>query len=432
MHASLKTPAHGRIYYGWRVVAALFVVGMMVYGAGLYAFTLFIPPLTAEFGWSRAATGGLVSIFWLAAPLSLFGGAFVNRFGAARLISAGILIEGGCMILVGFTHSLSKMFLIRALMGLGKIMMACGVMLQASIWFKRRYGMALAICYAGWHFGGLVLAPIAQLLLDHFGWRDTSFILGGLIILISFPPLVVWGRVASPATLGLHIDGMSAPTPVRPTLTDDQSVIDVDSFPGSLLRTRTFCLAVAITILGGFAYGGLLTHEFALISGQHIEHSIGAAALSLTAAAALVGALTMGYFCDRVSFSLAMLSELALMGAGVLGFLTLIHSPNVPLLFVSAALFGISVGGFDTCLLAHIRRRGDGKSFSNAFGVWYFAYLATLFLAPIIVGKLFDRAGQYVFSIELMIGGIACAMIAVAMTPAAVRSDAVTPAVRPA
>ena len=40
------------LYYGWRVVAALFVVGMMVYGGGLYAFTLFIPPLTTEFGWS--------------------------------------------------------------------------------------------------------------------------------------------------------------------------------------------------------------------------------------------------------------------------------------------------------------------------------------------------------------------------------------------
>ena len=55
-------------YYGWRVVAALFVVGMMVYGGGLYAFTVFIPALTTEFGLNRATTGGLVSIFWLTAP----------------------------------------------------------------------------------------------------------------------------------------------------------------------------------------------------------------------------------------------------------------------------------------------------------------------------------------------------------------------------
>ena len=58
------------IYHGWKVVAALFLTGMMVYGCGLYSFTLFVTPLTEEFGWSRAATSGLVSIYWLAAPLT--------------------------------------------------------------------------------------------------------------------------------------------------------------------------------------------------------------------------------------------------------------------------------------------------------------------------------------------------------------------------
>jgi hypothetical protein len=51
------------LYHGWKVVIALFLAGMMVYGCGLYSFTLFITPLTAEFGWSRAATSGLVSAF---------------------------------------------------------------------------------------------------------------------------------------------------------------------------------------------------------------------------------------------------------------------------------------------------------------------------------------------------------------------------------
>ncbi len=76
-------------YYGWRVVAALFVVGMMVYGGGLYAFTVFVPALTAEFGWSRATMGGLVSIFWLTAPLSVFGSYLAVRFGSYRLIVTG-------------------------------------------------------------------------------------------------------------------------------------------------------------------------------------------------------------------------------------------------------------------------------------------------------------------------------------------------------
>jgi hypothetical protein len=62
------------IFHGWWVVLSLFLSDFMLFGGGLYSFILMIPILTEEFHWSRAATGGLVSTFWLAAPISLFGG----------------------------------------------------------------------------------------------------------------------------------------------------------------------------------------------------------------------------------------------------------------------------------------------------------------------------------------------------------------------
>jgi MFS family permease len=372
---------------------------MMVYGGGLYAFTLFIPPLTTEFGWSRAATGGLVSIFWLAAPLTLAGSYFNNRLGAFRLVSAGVIIEGVCMILVGLSHSLTAMFIIRAVMGLGKIMMAAGVNLQAAVWFRRRFGMALAVCYSGWHFGGLVLAPVAQFCIDQVGWRNTSFLLGALIIIVSMPLLIAWGRVRNPADLGLELDGGSPVDTVVPT----EGV--------SLLRTATFWMAVAVTVLGGVAYGGLLTHEVALVNEHSIANSVAALALSLTAGSALAGALAFGYLCDRLPFRVTMLCELALMLGSVLGFLTFDASSSTSLLLLSATAFGVSVGGFDTCLVSHIRKRGTARSFADAFGVWYFTFLATLFAAPIGVGALHDQSGNYHFSLQLMAALVAVAML---------------------
>src|SRR5579863_6244816 len=82
-----------RLYYGWKVLAALFMAGFMVYGGGLWAFTLFVMPLTEEFHWTRAATGGLVTAFWLSAPLILLGGFGIKRFGATRMLIAGMLLE---------------------------------------------------------------------------------------------------------------------------------------------------------------------------------------------------------------------------------------------------------------------------------------------------------------------------------------------------
>jgi sugar phosphate permease len=394
------------IYYGWRVVAALFVVGMMVYGGGLYAFTLFIPPLTSEFGWSRAATGGLVSIFWLAAPLTLAGSYFIKRVGAFRLVSAGVIVEGVCMILVGLSHSLTAMFVIRAVMGLGKIMMAAGVNLQAAVWFRRRFGMALAVCYSGWHFGGLVLAPVAQFCIDQVGWRNTSFLLGALIMIVSMPLLIAWGRVRGPEALGLMLDG---------GVPDDSVPAEVASNEAGLplLRTAVFWMAVAVTVLGGVAYGGLLTHEVALINEQPIAHSIAGLALSLTAGAALAGALVFGYLCDRVPFRFTMLCELGLMLGSVLGFLAFDASSGTTSLLVSATAFGVSVGGFDTCIVSHIRKLGTARSFADAFGVWYFTFLATLFAAPIGVGALHDQSGNYHTALQLMAACVAAAMLIV-------------------
>lgn len=397
--SAAKVVAQVPLYYGWRVVAALFVVGMMVYGGGLYAFTLFIPPLTAEFGWSRAATGGLVSIFWLAAPLTLAGSYFNNRLGAFRLVSAGVILEGVCMILIGLSHSLTGMFVIRAAMGLGKIMMAAGVNLQAAVWFRRRFGMALAVCYSGWHFGGLVLAPIAQYCIDQVGWRNTAFLLGSLIMIVSMPLLTAWGRVRNPAALGLELDGGSPVDTVAPP----EGV--------SLLRTATFWMAVAVTVLGGVAYGGLLTHEVALVNEHPIAHSVAALALSLTAGCALAGALVFGYLCDRLPFRMIMLCELGLMLGSVLGFLAFDASSSTGLLLLSAVAFGVSVGGFDTCIVAHIRKRGTARSFADAFGVWYFTFLATLFAAPIGVGAMHDRSGNYHGALQLMAVGVAVAML---------------------
>src|ERR1700691_4710727 len=96
---------HRRFYHGHKVLAALFLAGFMVYGGGLYIFVLFVPPLTQEFHWSRAATSGLVTAFWLSAPLILLGGYGIKHFGALRMLIAGILIEAVCVALLATVSS---------------------------------------------------------------------------------------------------------------------------------------------------------------------------------------------------------------------------------------------------------------------------------------------------------------------------------------
>ena len=71
------------MHYGWVIVAAGLVVGASGYGT-YYAFTLFYTELVAEFGWSRTAVSGAMSLGMMA--YGFFGlpmGWCVDRFGQA-------------------------------------------------------------------------------------------------------------------------------------------------------------------------------------------------------------------------------------------------------------------------------------------------------------------------------------------------------------
>ena len=386
----------------------------MVYGGGLYAFTVFVPAISAEFGWGRAVTGGLVSVFWFTAPFTLLGNYLDKRLGSFWLIVSGVIIAAMAMMALSLARTVVVMLILRALMGFAKILMACGVNVMAATWFRRQFGLAIALCYAGWHFGGLTLAPLAQFLIDHEGWRSTALIMGALIFLIGLPPLIVWARIPSP---GLVIDGETGASiayePVVPTLMQAPAY---SGEPASLARL-TFWLAVAVTVLGGIAYGGLLAHEVSLISDRPVAHALGALALGLTAGFAVVGAISVGHLSDRWPYRLTMSLELGIMLISVLGFLLFLRTSSVVVLLASAITFGLSVGGFDTCIVSHLRKQVDTERFSAVYGRWYFFYLVTLFVGPILIGAVYDAFGSYQFGLYLMVACIAGAMIAVMATP---------------
>ncbi len=393
-----------RIYPGWWVVVGLFLAGMMVYGAGLYGFSLLIPPLSAEFGWSRAATGGLVSVFWLAAPLTMLGGYVLSRIRAGWVVCLGVVLSALCMAGVGLTDSLVVMYALRTVMGLGKIMMMAGVSAQAAAWFRRRFGLASATCFAGWHFGGLTLAPLAQWMIDLWGWRTACFALAVMIAGIALPPMLLWGCRRAPDDLGAEgLGGRKAVSRFEAEQADVKMA--------EILRQPRFWMLIVITLFGGFAYGAPLTHEVALLQSAGVSPSTAALALSLTAGAALVGAMVIGYLSDHCSFRLVMGLTLTLMFLGVGGFLLILQGTTLPVLFPSALAFGLSVGGFDTSIIARLPRVFGPKAFAHVFGVWYFFFLAILLVGPMIVGRLFDLSGSYV-------GAAVAVLVAIAVSAA--------------
>src|ERR1700676_3200926 len=152
-------------------LAGLFLCGALAFGVGAYAFTQFLDPLAAEFGWGRAALGGLMSAFWFPAPFTLVSAYLIDGIGIRKLILIGGLLEALGAAGMMLASEPKEFYFLRFCMGVGKVVIVTPIPATAARLFPRRPGLAIAITFSGWHVGGLIMAPLTEELIASFGWR---------------------------------------------------------------------------------------------------------------------------------------------------------------------------------------------------------------------------------------------------------------------
>src|SRR5210317_1358069 len=88
---SARTP----FYYGWVVLFAACCAGFARQGPAVATLSIFVEPMTTEFGWSRTAISGAVSLAGiLAAVLSPMLGPLLDKHGARMMLTFAVLVTG--------------------------------------------------------------------------------------------------------------------------------------------------------------------------------------------------------------------------------------------------------------------------------------------------------------------------------------------------
>jgi MFS family permease len=395
------------IYHGHKVLAALFLAGFMVYGGGLYSFVLFVPPLTQEFHWSRAATSGLVTAFWLSAPMILLGGFAIKRVGALRLLLAGIVIEALCVGLLPTVSSFGEMYLLRAAMGFGKVMFAVTLPYAISRWYLRHYSLGLGIAWSGWHVGGLVLAPVTGWIIANYGWRPACLAIAAGLLTIGLIPVLLTQRFRSPREIGLGLDGDPLGAETRAVAAEESPSGSL----GDLLRSPMFWIIALVTLFFYFTYGGLLTQEAAVVEGAGFSPRLSSLVLGSTAGFAAVGGLGFGWILDRYSIRAAGVAIHLLLLAGAVSLLLVGRSHSAVALVFYALCFGITIGAGDLYFVAILRRRFPNVSVAYSYSAWYFCEILTLLIAGPAAGRVFDLTGNYDATLALLAGAAGCALL---------------------
>lgn len=295
---------------GWAALGVLvlcFLLNALARGAG-ETYAVFLLPIGSETGWDRADLTSVYSVYMLANGLaSPFVGAAFDRFGGRVLYVFGLISLGGGFWLAGQMQHLWHLTMTVGIMGglgIASLGMIPGSIL-ISRWFDARMGTAMAIASAGLGTGTLILAPLAQVLVDSVGWRGGYGLIGGTILLLALPvALLPWRRITegvvqrAPASSGdLPTEGIARAIRTRPfwALFGAFFLTAIGGY-GIALQTVAYLVEqgfAPIQAASAFGFAGMLSIFGMLVVGAAADRYGNRVAVTVTYIATLLGIVSL-------------------------------------------------------------------------------------------------------------------------------------------
>ena len=172
-------------FYGWVVLGCVCCAGFSRQGGAVATLSIFVEPMTRDFGWSRVAISGAVSLGGLlAAVFAPLLGRVLDRQGARAVLCWAILLTGAADMTLSLTTSLLMFY---ALFCVARMNFAgpfdLGIYGAVNNWFVARRSVTTAIATLAQMVGLVSLPLIAEAGMLHGGWR-AGWLAVGLAVLV--------------------------------------------------------------------------------------------------------------------------------------------------------------------------------------------------------------------------------------------------------
>jgi MFS family permease len=416
------------IYYGWVILA---VSSVPSFGArpvmAVATLSVFVVPMTDEFGWSRGQFSGAVSLGALFGLIvSPFAGRLIDRYGSGMLLSGSAAVVGLCAIGLSLTSPLWSFY---ALYVPGRAVFSSplelGTSTAVSNWFIRR--RALALAYMGVIQGiGLTIFPlIAQVLINDWGWRTAWLALGIFTISSGIIPVLLF-MARRPEDMGLE------PDPERKQETKPASGAPSAEGAGSeaiargfteinytvrqALATRAFWILAIFSVFGFVVQAGVSLHQVPHYIGQGVPTHLAALTASTFAFGQVPGGLLWSMLARRIPLRVLLSVAAITMCIGAIGTgQSTSLATGIPMGF----LLGVGVGGIHLLLRLTWADYYGRLHLGSIRGLTLPAQIGGQALGPIIAGFMFDSTGGYEtpFTLFGIVVAFAAVMVLAATPP---------------
>ncbi len=375
-----------------------------------HLFHLLLPPLRPllmpNFGFSYTEAGFLMTVFFAISGMGqAFAGIVVDRFGARRVLMAGVSLLAASGVALSVAANYPMLVLVVALAGIGNSVFhpADYSLLNKKV-SPPRLGYAFSVHGLSGNLGWAMGAAISGMALAWAGWRAAG-LAAALVAFVSLVALQIARPLLDDDTVGVPRDAQRSAGAVAATF----------GFLGTSLIWLAFLFFLLITA----AFGGLQSFSAPVLGGIYgLSPAAGVAALTGYLLGSAAGMVVGGFVAARVHAH-----ERAVGGALIAAalFAAVLASGLPPVWTVIPLMVGIGTGvglaGPSRDLL--VRRVATeslaGGNASPAFGrVYGFVYSGLdvgLALGPLAFGALLDAGGR-----DGVLPGVALLQVLAALT----------------
>jgi MFS transporter, OFA family, oxalate/formate antiporter len=378
-----------RIFYGWWIVLAGFMISLYVGSVVFFGLTAFVEPIIHEFGWSYTQVSFATSLRGLEMGLfAPFVGFLVDRFGSRKLVFLGSIVIGLGLILLSRTQSLFMFYSAYVLIAFGAG--GCtSVVLMVAIgnWFDRNIGKALGLMASGFGASGLVV-PIIVWMIDLYGWRTTLVVLGLGMWLLGLPLSAVVRN--SPEPYGFAPDGDVFEGSAVSSGTDGSNLVTPDLM--ALIKSRPFIYLNIVEAIRMMAVTAAVLHVMPYLGSIGMTRTTAGYFAALIPLCSIIGRFGFGWLGDIFPKRYVLAATFGFMAAGMLAFC------NVQITWIMVVfllLFPPGFGGVMVLRGALLREYYGRGALGKMLGIIMGSAAMGGVVGPTLAGWAYDTTGSY-------------------------------------
>ena len=384
--------------YRWVIIAAGALMTCVALGA-MFSLAIFLEPLSAATGWSRAGVSSAMTLNFLVMGLGNFAwGAVSDRFGTRIVVLIGAVLLGLALVLASRATSLLQFQLTYGiLVGLAASAFFTPMIAAATAWFEQNRSLAVSLVSAGMGVAPMTISPFARWLITSYDdWRFAMLVIGILAWVLLLPAASL---IRPPPTGAAAASGPAGNGP---------TVAQAFRSPQFIVLALTFFACCA-------AHSGPIFHmvSYALVCG--IAPMSAVSIYSVEGLAGLGGRLLLGVLGDRLGVKPVLIAGLTVQALAIVSYATISRLGEF---YALAVIFGTAYGGVMPLYAVLAREYFGQRIMGTVFGAATMTSSLGMAFGPLIGGWIYDAFNGYTW---LFVGsaavGLGAVLLALAFPP---------------